>query len=232
MEITEDEWKVLMERQQSQNPTEDMVNAIEVLKRNGINLVYEDETGKIINTIKIEDTIEKMLERYPNLTKEQKEKIRGELEELGINQNIGTSLRMQKKDKNKEKFEKALIELRTKLEQEGIEITADEWGILVEKIQISQNPTEDMVNAIEVLKRNGINLVYEDKDGKIVKTIQYRDTIETILERYPNLTKEQKEKIQEELEELGTNQNIGSSLSQQKLDRNKEKFEKALIELK
>ena len=53
-----------IKKQKSQNPTEEVLNAIEVLKRNGINLVYEDEKGKIVNTIKKEDTIEKMLERY------------------------------------------------------------------------------------------------------------------------------------------------------------------------
>ena len=92
-----------------------------------LELISEDEKGKIINTIQSKDTIETMLERYPNLTKEQKEKIQGELEELGIHPNIGTSLKHQKSAKNKEKFEKALTELRTKLEQEGIEITEDEF---------------------------------------------------------------------------------------------------------
>jgi predicted Fe-Mo cluster-binding NifX family protein len=55
--------------------------------------------------------------------------------------------------------------------QEGIELSQDEVNVLIDR-QISQDATQDMINAIEVLKKNGISLVYKDEKGKIVNTIK------------------------------------------------------------
>ena len=234
IDFSHEEIEALVGRKEiSKNATQDMINTIEILKKNGINLLYVGEKGEKQKTIKRLDTIETMLENYrPKLTEEQKEKIKRELEELGIRGNIGQSLKEQKTKRCIEKFTIQLENLRERLKDKGIILCGEEINCLIDTRQISKNPTEDLMKTIEILKRNGINLVYKDCNGKRVNTIQSKDTIETMLERYQNLTQEQKEKIQKEIEELGINQNIGTSLKNQKNSKNKEFFEKALKELR
>jgi len=149
---------------------------------------------------------------------------------LGINKNIGLSL-MNQRIRSEEKFKQAVLELQEKLMKEGIEISQDEINFLIEKKEISQDATKDMINAIMVLKRSGISLVYTDEKGKTVNTIKQAFTIETMLENYyPKLNEDKKEQIKKELEALGINKNIGQSLVHQR-SKSEEKFKQAVLKL-
>jgi len=120
--------------------TDNFIDALIVLKKNGVNLVYLKENGKRANAIQNKYTIKKMLEAYqPKLTEDQKEKIRAELEEIGINKKIGQSLSEQKKKQNIEKFSQAVLELQQQLKEEGIELSEEEIKSLMPKEKTSQD---------------------------------------------------------------------------------------------